>query len=117
MRAVSKNQWNSERFTNESWSEAKRFEDAFVRGHLPKFNHGFVIRRIHVPVDGYAHLCRFVSRIQQSDKSMNRILDEDHPPERNGLVCRLRRDEEITAQNVAGSTQAPHLFRTLLTTI
>lgn len=45
---------------------------------------------------------------------MNRILDEDHPSERNGLVCRLRRDEEITAQNVAGSTQRPHLFRTLL---
>lgn len=45
-----------------AWREAKRktqkCKSAFVHGHLPKFDHRFVIRWIYIPVD-YVHYPQF----------------------------------------------------------
>lgn len=53
-----------------AWREAKRktqkCKSAFMHGHLPKFDHCFVIRWIYIPVD-YVHQSQFV--IYQTKRS------------------------------------------------
>lgn len=90
-----------------------------TRRHLPKLDHRFMIRWIEILVDDHvetlpAFLDRVeINRLDPRRSNRGRENDSCSTGTRSWVPCCFQRDGKITAQNQPGSTQAPHLFRTL----
>lgn len=84
-----------------------------------KLDHRFMIRWIEILVDDHvetlpAFLDRVeINRLDPRRSNRGRENDSCSTGTRSWVPCCFQRDGKITAQNQPGSTQAPHLFRTL----